>query len=79
MKDQGSLASRIVGMQKLEALFRQKGYLICQASGVKIYDFDKVVAVFIPVDSTTDQIFAVHSDQAALFMQGCVSKYSNLI
>lgn len=68
------LPRRILGMQRLEALFKQNGYLICQASGNRIDDFDKVVAFFIPIDSSIDQVITVHSEQAATFMRGCLSK-----
>ena len=59
-----TLPKRILGMQKLEALFNQKGYLICQSSGEKIYDFDQVVTIFIPLSPSTDQVMTVHSDHA---------------
>ncbi|EGW38007.1 hypothetical protein DOT_3950, partial [Desulfosporosinus sp. OT] len=44
-----TLPDRILGMQKLEALFNQKGYLICQSSGKRIYNFDEVATIFIPL------------------------------
>lgn len=71
-----NLPRRISGMLRLEALFNQNGYLICQASGTKIYDFDKVAAIFIPLDSSTDQVIAVHSDHATSFVQGCLARLS---
>lgn len=68
-----TLPKRILGMQRLEALFNQNGYLICQSSGEKIYDFDEVVTIFIPLSPSTDQVMAVHSDHATKFMQRCLS------
>lgn len=56
-------------MQKLETLFNQKGYLICQSSGERIYDFNVIVAIFIPLSSERDQVVAVHSDHASAFIQ----------
>lgn len=64
-----TLPDRILGMQRLEALFNQKGYLICQSSGERIYDFDVIVAIFIPLSPSTDQVMAVHSDHATAFIQ----------
>lgn len=73
--DKETLPNRILGMQRLEALFNQKGYLICQSSGERIYDFDEVVAIFIPLSPTTDQVMAVHSDHAEVFIQSLLSKF----
>ena len=67
-----TLPDRILGMQRLEALFNQKGYLICQASGERIYNFDEVVTIFIPLSPEHDQVMAVHSDHATVFLQGCL-------
>ena len=67
------LPNRILGMKRLEALFNQNGYLICQSSGKKIYDFDEVVAIFIPLSPVSDQVMAVHSDRAMAFIQSCLS------
>ena len=64
-----TLPARILGMQKLEKLFNQRGYLICQSSGERIYDFDVIVAIFIPLSPSTDQVMAVHSDRATAFIQ----------
>ena len=64
-----TLPKRILGKQRLEALFNQKGYLICQSSGEKIYDFDEVVTIFIPLSPSTDQVMTVHSDRAKAFVQ----------
>ena len=64
-----TLPKRILGMQRLEALFNQKGYLICQSSGEKIYDFDEVVTIFIPLSPSIDQVMTVHSDRAKAFVQ----------
>lgn len=66
------LPDRIIGMQNLEALFIQNGYLICQSSGERIYDFDEVVAIFIPLSPERDQVMIVHSDHATAFMQSCL-------
>jgi len=66
------IPDRIKGMQKLEALFNQNGYIICQSSGERIYDFDKVVTIFIPLSPLTDQVMAVHSEYATAFMQNCL-------
>lgn len=63
---------RILGMQKLEALFNQNGYLICQSSGERIYDFKEIVAIFIPLSPERDQVMAVHSDHARAFIQSCL-------
>ena len=64
-----TLPDRILGMQRLEALFNQKGFLICQSSGERIYDFDVIVAIFIPLSPERDQVMAVHSDHATAFIQ----------
>ena len=66
------LPGRIVGMQRLETLFKQEGYLICQSSGEKIYDFDKIVGIFIPLSPSTDQVMAVHINHATAFVQRCL-------
>jgi|GEM_PF-1335876 len=66
------LPERILGMQKLEVIFNQKGYLICQSSGERIYDFDEVVAIFLPLSSSTDQAMAVHRSHAPEFVQRCL-------
>ena len=42
-----TLPDRILGMQRLEALFKQTGYLICQSTGKRIYDFDEIVVIFL--------------------------------
>ena len=68
-----TLPDRIRGMQGLEALFNQKGYLICQSTGKRIYDFDEIVAIFIPLSPERDQVIAVHSDHASVFMQSSLS------
>ena len=68
-----TLPDRILGMQRLENLFNQNGYLICQSTGEKIYDFDEVVAIFIPLSLSNDQVMTVHSDYASEFFQSCVS------
>lgn len=67
-----TLPDRILGMQRLEALFNQKGYLICQSSGEKIYNFDEVVAIFLPISPERDQVMAVHSDHATEFVRSCL-------
>ena len=67
------LPDRILVMQRLEAIFNQKGYLICQSSGERIYDFDQIVAIFLPLCSSTDHAMAVHSSHAAEFMKSCLS------
>ncbi|SPF37450.1 conserved hypothetical protein [Candidatus Desulfosporosinus infrequens] len=72
--DTETLPYRILGMQRLEALFNQEGYLICQSSGERIYHFDEVVAIFLPLSPSTDQVMAVHSDRAKAFMQSLLSK-----
>ncbi|AFM41907.1 hypothetical protein Desaci_2998 [Desulfosporosinus acidiphilus SJ4] len=63
------IPERILGLQRLEDLFNLKGYLICQSTGDKIYDFDQVVAVFIPISPTMEQVMAVHTDHARDFLQ----------
>lgn len=63
------LAVRILGMRRLEDLFKQKGYIICQSTGKRIYDFDEVVAIFIPLSPVNDQVFAVHREYAKAFIQ----------
>ncbi|MCO1600322.1 hypothetical protein [Desulfosporosinus nitroreducens] len=68
-----TLPNRIVGMQRLETLFNQKGYLICQSSGERIYDFNEVVAVFLPLNPSTDNVIAVSSICALEFVQKCIS------
>lgn len=70
--DFDKLSNRIIGMQRLEALFNQNGYLICQLSGEKIYDFDEIVAIFLPLSPSTDQVMAVHSNHATAFVQRCL-------
>jgi hypothetical protein len=67
-----TLPARILGMQKLEKLFNQRGYLICQSSGERIYDFDEIVAIFIPLSQERDQVMAVHSDRVTAFIQSCL-------
>ncbi|TGE36941.1 hypothetical protein E4K67_17750 [Desulfosporosinus fructosivorans] len=67
-----TIHERILGMQKLEALFNQKGYLICQSSGERIYDFKDIVTIFIPLSPERDQVMAVHSDHATTFVQSCL-------
>lgn len=70
--DAKTLPNRILGMQRLEALFNQKGYLICQSTGERIYNFDEVVAIFIPLSPVGDQVMAVHRQNAKAFIQGCL-------
>jgi len=70
--DEETLPDRILGMWRLEALFNQNGYLICQSSGKKIYNFDEIVAIFLPLSSSTDQVMAVHSNHATEFIQRCL-------
>jgi len=70
-----TLPDRILGMQKLERLFNQMGYLICQSSGERMYDFDQVATVFIPLSPARDQVMAVHSDRANEFLQRCISAF----
>ena len=64
--------ARIVGMQRLETLFNQNGYLICQSSGEMIYNFDEVVAIFLPLSRQHDQVMVVHRNYATDFMQRCL-------
>ena len=68
-----TLPNRILGMQKLEAFFNQNGYLVCQCTGERIYDFDVIVAIFIPLSPERDQVMVVHSDHANEFLQRCFS------
>ena len=67
-----TLPDRILGMQRLEALFNQKGYLICQSSGARIYDFNEVVAIFLPLSPERDQVMAVRTDHATEFVRSCL-------
>ena len=67
-----TLPDRILGLQRIEALFNQNGYLICQCTGERIYDFDEIVAVFIPLSSERDRVMAVHRDHATTFIQSCL-------
>ncbi|MDP4159704.1 MAG: hypothetical protein Q8911_08085 [Bacillota bacterium] len=67
-----TIPKRILEMQRLEALFHNQGYLICQATGARICDFDKVVAIFTPLSLSTDQVMAVHVDEAKEFLQTCL-------
>lgn len=64
-----TLPDRILGMQRLEALFKQQGYLICQSSGKIIYNFDEVATIFIPLSPSVDQVMAVHSEHAKSFIR----------
>ncbi|WP_088189047.1 hypothetical protein [Desulfosporosinus sp. FKA] len=64
---------RILGIQRLEDLFNHKGYLICQATGNIIYNFEQVAAVFIPLSATKDQVMVVHQDYAVEFLQSHLS------
>lgn len=66
------IPDRILGMQKLEALFNQNGYIICQSTGERIYDFKKIVAIFIPLSPKRDQVMAVHNEHATAFIQSCL-------
>ncbi|EHQ90049.1 hypothetical protein [Desulfosporosinus youngiae] len=66
------LPERILGMQKLEAIFKQNGYLICQSSGERIYNFDEVAAIFLPLSSSIDQAMAVHRSHAPEFLHRCL-------
>lgn len=70
--DHQTLPNRILGMQTLEDLFNQRGYLICQASGERIYDFNRITVIFVPLSQEQDQVMAVHSDFAIEFMQSCL-------
>lgn len=67
-----TLPDRILGLQRIEALFNQNGYLICQCTGERIYDFDEIVAIFIPLSSERDHVMAVHRDHATTFIQSCL-------
>ena len=71
--DMETIPDRILGMQRLEAVFNQNGYLICQSTGERIYDFDQIVAIFIPLSPLNDQVMTVHSDHASEFLHRCVS------
>ena len=68
-QDFESIPERIKGFQRLEEFYEFHGYLICQSCGKKIYDLEKVVAVYIPLSSTLEQVVPVHTDYAAEFMQ----------
>lgn len=70
--DNERLPDRIVGLQRLEAFFNQKGYLICQSSGEKVYDFDEIVAIFLPLSPSTDHLVAVRSSYAVQYLQKCL-------
>lgn len=72
-----NLPDRILGMKRLESLFNQNGYLICQLTGERIYDFDQIVAIFVPLTSSLDQVMAVHCDHAQKFTQKCLSSLKN--
>lgn len=74
--DSNTVPDRILSMQRLEALFNQKGYLICQSTGDRIYDFDEIVAIFLPLSPSTDQVIAVHSDHANEFLQRCLLEFN---
>ncbi|AET68796.1 hypothetical protein Desor_3296 [Desulfosporosinus orientis DSM 765] len=67
-----TIPKRIIGMQNLEEIFNQNGYLVCQSSGEKIYNFDDIVAVFLPINPATDQVVAVHNKYAPEFIRKCV-------
>ncbi|HBW36584.1 hypothetical protein [Desulfosporosinus sp. BICA1-9] len=67
-----TLPDRILGMQRLEDLFNQNGYIVCQSSGEKIYNFEMIVAIFIPLGAERDQVMAVHRDHATAFIQSCL-------
>ena len=54
-----TLPDRILGMQRIENLFKRNGYLICQSTGKKIYNFNEVVVIFLPLSLTSDQVMAV--------------------
>ena len=73
-----TIQNRILGMQRLEALFNQKGYLICQSTGKRINNFDEIVAIFIPLSSVSDQVMAVHSEHAKVFLMRCLSMFHYL-
>lgn len=66
------LQDRILGMQRLEAIFNQNGYVICQSTGERIYNLEEIVAVFIPLSTSTDQVMAVHCDYAPSFVHKCL-------
>lgn len=66
------IPNRIIGMKNLEEIFHQNGYLVCQSSGEKIYNFDEIVAVFLPLNSATDQVVAVHNKFAPDFVRKCL-------
>jgi len=68
-----TLPDRILGMQRLEDLFNQKGYLICQATGKRLYNFDEIVAIFIPLSPANDQVMAVQDEHAQEFIKSCFS------
>lgn len=71
IKDE-TLPDRILGLQRIEALFNQNGYLICQYTGKRIYDFNELVAIFIPLSTDRDHVMAVHRDHATTFLQICL-------
>ncbi|TGE32426.1 hypothetical protein [Desulfosporosinus sp. Sb-LF] len=71
--DLGTLPDRILGMHRLETIFNQNGYLICQSSGERLYNFEDIVAIFIPLSPGSDQVVAVHSEYAKAFIQGLIS------
>ena len=66
-----TIPDRILGMQKLEALFNQQGYLICQSSGERVYNFEEVVTIFIPLSPERDQVMAVQRECARDFVKSC--------
>jgi len=68
-----TLPDRILGMQRIEALFKQNGYIVCQCTGEKIYELDEIVTIFMPISPDLDQVMAVHSDHATAFIQSCLS------
>jgi len=72
-----TLPGRILGMQRLETLFKQKGYLICQSTGARIYNFDEVATIFIPLSPSSDQVMVVHSDCAKAFIQSLFPNIDN--
>lgn len=67
-----SLPHRILGIQKLETIFRRNGYLICQYTGERIYKLEDMAAVFIPLSEGVDQVMAVHKDHAKVFVTNCL-------
>lgn len=75
MEDFETMPNRILGMQRLEALFKQKGYLICQSTGKRINNFDEIVAIFVPLSPVSDQVMAVHSEHAKMFLLRCLSMF----